>query len=133
MTLLGRRAWALPKWLDRVMPNVDVEGEKLRKALAAEETSTAPEPVFAGVPAGGRQGSDDHAAPSVLTSSSGSDASDTPGFASPLPRHHRGRIPGLPGLGQRRANEGDAAPSADTAEPKATPTRGLRNKLFRKS
>ncbi|WP_405951857.1 MMPL family transporter [Streptomyces prunicolor] len=133
MTLLGRRAWALPKWLDRVMPNVDVEGEKLRQALAAEETSTAPEPVFAGVPAGGHQGSDHHAAPSVLTNGSGTDASDTTGFTSPLPRHHRGRIPGLPGLGQRRANEGDAAPSADTAEPKATPPRGLRNKLFRKS
>jgi RND superfamily putative drug exporter len=133
MTLLGRRAWALPKWLDRVMPNVDVEGEKLRQVLAAEKTSTAPEPVFAGVPAGGHQGSDNHAAPSLLTSGSGADASDTTAFTSPLPRHRRGRIPGLPGLGQRRANEGDAAPSSDTAEPKATPTRGLRNKLFRKS
>jgi RND superfamily putative drug exporter len=112
---------------------VDVEGEKLRQALAAEKTSTAPEPVFAGVPAGSHQGSDNHAAPSVLTSGSASDASDTTGFGSPLPRHHRGRISGLPGLGQRRARDGDAAPSTDTAEPKATPMRGLRNKLFRKS
>jgi putative drug exporter of the RND superfamily len=30
MTLLGRRAWALPRWLDRVLPDVDVEGERLR-------------------------------------------------------------------------------------------------------
>ncbi|WP_406441480.1 MMPL family transporter [Streptomyces sp. NBC_00631] len=37
MTLLGRRAWALPKWLDRFLPNVDVEGEKLRHALAGQQ------------------------------------------------------------------------------------------------
>jgi putative drug exporter of the RND superfamily len=30
MTLLGRRAWWLPRWLDRVLPDIDVEGEKLR-------------------------------------------------------------------------------------------------------
>ncbi|MDH6216612.1 MMPL family transporter [Streptomyces pseudovenezuelae] len=36
MALLGHRAWALPGWLDRIMPNVDVEGENLRRALAAE-------------------------------------------------------------------------------------------------
>lgn len=34
MALLGRRAWALPAWLDRVLPNVDVEGERLRHLLA---------------------------------------------------------------------------------------------------
>jgi RND superfamily putative drug exporter len=27
--LLGERAWWLPRWMDRLMPNVDVEGEKL--------------------------------------------------------------------------------------------------------
>ncbi|MGW3954430.1 MMPL family transporter [Streptomyces sp. NPDC004752] len=30
LALLGRRAWWLPGWLDRVLPNVDVEGEGLR-------------------------------------------------------------------------------------------------------
>jgi putative drug exporter of the RND superfamily len=30
LALLGRKAWWLPKWLDRVLPNVDVEGEGLR-------------------------------------------------------------------------------------------------------
>ncbi|MFF0203605.1 MMPL family transporter [Streptomyces sp. NPDC005017] len=30
LALLGRRAWWLPKWLDRILPNVDVEGEGLR-------------------------------------------------------------------------------------------------------
>lgn len=31
MSLLGRSAWWLPRWLDRVLPNVDVEGEKLTR------------------------------------------------------------------------------------------------------
>jgi len=35
MTLLGSRAWWLPSWLDRVLPNVDVEGEGLRRKLEA--------------------------------------------------------------------------------------------------
>ncbi|MEU1365670.1 MMPL family transporter [Streptomyces sp. NPDC005803] len=34
LALLGKRAWWLPRWLDRVLPNVDVEGEGLRKELA---------------------------------------------------------------------------------------------------
>lgn len=33
MALLGRRAWYLPRWLDRLLPNVDVEGETLRHHL----------------------------------------------------------------------------------------------------
>jgi hypothetical protein len=41
MALLGRRAWALPAWLDRILPNVDVEGERLRRALAAERAGAA--------------------------------------------------------------------------------------------
>ncbi|MEU3840853.1 MMPL family transporter [Streptomyces sp. NPDC028635] len=32
LALLGKRAWWLPKWLDRALPNVDVEGEGLRAA-----------------------------------------------------------------------------------------------------
>jgi RND superfamily putative drug exporter len=31
LALLGKWAWWLPKWLDRALPNVDVEGEGLRK------------------------------------------------------------------------------------------------------
>ncbi|MFF5184022.1 MMPL family transporter [Streptomyces sp. NPDC000345] len=30
LALLGKRAWWLPAWLDRALPNVDVEGEGLR-------------------------------------------------------------------------------------------------------
>lgn len=32
MSMLGKRAWWLPRWLDRILPNVDVEGAKLTKA-----------------------------------------------------------------------------------------------------
>ncbi|MDT8914339.1 MMPL family transporter [Amycolatopsis sp. PS_44_ISF1] len=35
MSLLGRGAWWLPRWLDRILPNVDVEGEGLTKQLDA--------------------------------------------------------------------------------------------------
>ncbi|MEV3859590.1 MMPL family transporter [Streptomyces sp. NPDC050095] len=31
LALLGKKAWWLPKWLDRALPNVDVEGEGLAK------------------------------------------------------------------------------------------------------
>ncbi|MBR8639660.1 MMPL family transporter [Streptomyces tuirus] len=40
MALLGRRAWALPQWLDRILPNVDVEGEKLRHVLDRPTATT---------------------------------------------------------------------------------------------
>lgn len=33
MAVLGRSAWYLPKWLDNVMPNVDIEGESIMKEL----------------------------------------------------------------------------------------------------
>ena len=48
MALLGHRAWWLPRWLDRILPNVDVEGEKLRQALEADEPEPEkePEPVM---------------------------------------------------------------------------------------
>jgi RND superfamily putative drug exporter len=37
MALFGRRAWALPRWLDRLLPNIDVEGEKLRHTLDQQQ------------------------------------------------------------------------------------------------
>ena len=36
MALLDRANWWLPRWLDRLLPNVDVEGERLLAALDAE-------------------------------------------------------------------------------------------------
>jgi uncharacterized membrane protein YdfJ with MMPL/SSD domain len=44
MTLLGRSAWWLPRWLDRVLPDVDVEGERLRHQL--DDTPAAPAPAL---------------------------------------------------------------------------------------
>jgi len=35
MTLLGRGAWYLPGWLNKVLPNVDIEGERLLASLNA--------------------------------------------------------------------------------------------------
>ncbi|CAM5678873.1 MMPL family transporter OS=Streptomyces alboniger OX=132473 GN=CP975_14590 PE=4 SV=1 [Streptomyces alboniger] len=32
LALLGTKAWWLPGWLERALPNVDVEGEGLRTA-----------------------------------------------------------------------------------------------------
>ncbi|MFC0600321.1 MMPL family transporter [Streptomyces palmae] len=40
LALLGKSAWWLPKWLDKALPNVDVEGEQLQKTLAAESDRT---------------------------------------------------------------------------------------------
>ncbi|MDT9692521.1 MMPL family transporter [Streptomyces sp. P9(2023)] len=36
LALLGHKAWWLPKWLDRALPNVDVEGESLAVAKDAD-------------------------------------------------------------------------------------------------
>jgi RND superfamily putative drug exporter len=36
LALLGRSAWWLPKWLDKALPNVDIEGERLQKTLPAD-------------------------------------------------------------------------------------------------
>ncbi|MEU2355374.1 MMPL family transporter [Streptomyces misionensis] len=47
LALLGRRAWWLPKWLDRMLPNVDVEGEGLRTRSTAEGTEDERELVRA--------------------------------------------------------------------------------------
>jgi RND superfamily putative drug exporter len=33
LSLLGRSAWWLPRRLDRLLPDVDVEGEKLTREL----------------------------------------------------------------------------------------------------
>ncbi|MFI6586856.1 MMPL family transporter [Embleya sp. NPDC050493] len=45
LALLGKSAWWLPKWLDRILPNVDVEGESLRKHIDARAAEQAGEAV----------------------------------------------------------------------------------------
>ena len=37
MALLGDKAWYLPRWLDRILPNVDIEGEKLVRTVEREK------------------------------------------------------------------------------------------------
>lgn len=44
MYLLGEKAWWLPRWLDRILPDVDVEGAKLRKPDSAASVEAEPEP-----------------------------------------------------------------------------------------
>uniref|UniRef100_UPI000B0EDD47 MMPL family transporter n=1 Tax=Aldersonia kunmingensis TaxID=408066 RepID=UPI000B0EDD47 len=38
MALLGDKAWWLPQWLDRLLPNVDVEGAKLEERYPRDES-----------------------------------------------------------------------------------------------
>lgn len=50
MHLLGKSAWWIPKWLDKILPDVDVEGAKLVSLTDAGPASktTEPEPATAG-------------------------------------------------------------------------------------
>lgn len=41
LALLGERAWWLPRWLDRILPDVDVEGDRLRRYLDEKEAPPA--------------------------------------------------------------------------------------------
>jgi putative drug exporter of the RND superfamily len=44
VTLLGDRAWWLPAWLDRILPNVSLEG---RRAEETDEVGSEREKVMA--------------------------------------------------------------------------------------
>ncbi|GAQ17871.1 membrane protein YdfJ [Oceanobacillus picturae] len=37
MSIFGDKVWWLPKWLDKILPNLDIEGEKLTKELEKEK------------------------------------------------------------------------------------------------
>lgn len=39
LSLLGEKAWWLPRWLDRILPDVDVEGAKLERSLGHAESA----------------------------------------------------------------------------------------------
>ncbi|QDZ88260.1 MMPL family transporter [Priestia megaterium] len=45
MSLLGKAAWHLPKWLDRILPNVDIEGESILKEKKSEDQKSH-KPVY---------------------------------------------------------------------------------------
>jgi putative drug exporter of the RND superfamily len=36
MSILGKSAWWIPKWLDKILPDVDVEGAKLERKQSFE-------------------------------------------------------------------------------------------------
>ena len=129
MALLGHRSWTLPKWLDRVLPNVDVEGEKLRHALEAEPAHSAPEPVLAGVAARVPAGSGGHDAPHAFTSVRTSGDSETPAPAQQVP----GKARGLTKLKQRLARGGNATTPADSTESDAPARRKLLKNPIRRS
>ena len=45
MALLGEKAWWMPRWLDRMLPHFDIEGEAVERELAL---AAWPEPGYAG-------------------------------------------------------------------------------------
>ncbi|MEU9608911.1 MMPL family transporter [Streptomyces sp. NPDC048057] len=47
LALLGDRAWSLPRWLDRALPEVDIEGEKLARPTARSAGAAEHEPSHA--------------------------------------------------------------------------------------
>jgi RND superfamily putative drug exporter len=52
MHLLGKSAWWIPKWLDRILPDVDVEGAKLERSHPGDDRGLGAEPAVAGATAG---------------------------------------------------------------------------------
>ncbi|MEJ3405198.1 MMPL family transporter [Rathayibacter sp. YIM 133350] len=53
MHLLGNTAWWIPRWLDKAMPNVDVEGSALERRHHAPDPVAATEPESVGATAHG--------------------------------------------------------------------------------
>jgi len=45
MTLLDKAAWWLPRWLDKALPNVDLEGARLQPHAVEEPAIAEPVPV----------------------------------------------------------------------------------------
>ena len=45
MILMGRHAWWLPRWLDRVLPEVDVEGAALHRKIDYEDWAAVAGPT----------------------------------------------------------------------------------------
>jgi putative drug exporter of the RND superfamily len=45
MTLLGDRAWTIPRWLDRVLPRISLEGDERIEPATAGAGPSPPRPV----------------------------------------------------------------------------------------
>ncbi|MDN6440146.1 MAG: MMPL family transporter, partial [Corynebacterium nuruki] len=43
MFITGRATWWMPKWLDKVLPTFDIEGEKLEEAYGSGEIGKVPD------------------------------------------------------------------------------------------
>jgi len=53
LALLGQGAWWLPRWLDRAVPHLDIEGQTLEHRFAPGRASTVvPAPAAEAEPAG---------------------------------------------------------------------------------
>jgi RND superfamily putative drug exporter len=44
MTLLGDRAWWLPRWMDRIIPDIQLEGSPAPQPQTHESTTVPPAP-----------------------------------------------------------------------------------------
>jgi RND superfamily putative drug exporter len=44
MALLGKAAWWLPRWLDRALPKISIEGEDYFEKRDAEQPARVPPP-----------------------------------------------------------------------------------------
>ncbi len=44
MTLLGDKAWYIPRWLDKALPSVDIEGEQLLRKLRTDSEAPGDDP-----------------------------------------------------------------------------------------
>ncbi|OMH31288.1 MMPL family transporter [Tersicoccus sp. Bi-70] len=135
MHLLGRSAWWLPRWLDRILPDVDVEGAKLERehpatgpipAVASSDPSAFTpqgrddELVSVGAPSGGAASS---AAGSAGSGSAGSAGSGAPSGGVPS-------ASGAPSGGGRHAAaaSGDRDVPADTDAGSGSSGRGPRHR-----
>ncbi|MCM3160788.1 MMPL family transporter [Metabacillus litoralis] len=45
MSLMGKAAWYLPKWLDNILPDLDIEGESIMRDLEKKDSSVQNEAV----------------------------------------------------------------------------------------
>lgn len=48
ITMMGDWAWKIPRWLNRILPNVDIEGTEIRKIPIDDEPAETREAVSAG-------------------------------------------------------------------------------------
>ncbi|GGL90272.1 MMPL family transporter [Nakamurella endophytica] len=114
MTLLGRAAWYIPRWLDGVLPSVDIEGERLLHRLRAER---AEEPVPAGAPVPALAGAGD-GRPTVVD---GSAADGRDGAVDGRAVAVDGHLPSLDGV---HGTDGDGRSAADLIVDRVLAERG---------